>query len=875
MDPISTSIKSLDSKAATSTLIASEARLSSLPSLQPQPSPSALTAQDASLQDTAAELGARKRPQAQAQSVPKRPRSTIFDPSSTTVSHWSKRPRKPVVLKPAPVTAVSRPQDAHPTKSDVVATQLANPSHSDNALCQDSKSSKEQLGPVEERPVVAERASSETSMTTIKASRSLDIEKPSRTVLHRTSSGRLGRVFSEKLAPKMTSAASFTPPSTDTSVAAEAPASLSRSSSVAASLSPFTMGPSTPSSLAPSPFVTPSLASFLSSSKPNMTLPRKPSSSTLKSSSSSSSSTFSRSSSLLSSTISSASGPSRTSSTSSLSSICSSTSSSVPNSRSSSSSSLRRGRTSSTITTRHTLARSSSLLRQSTLVDSVSAKLQSLDNRLGWTEQDSLPPDATEAAELEEDYSFLVTPNVMAVSDELLSLSCPSLTADDLEALVSQESTCDECSSFSSSIPLPCPDYVLQPLEDRALEWYHNHPVQDSPLSKVTRNPAKKKSTTTTAASSEQDENILPFRSVMMERAKTTQATTTEATASLTPIRRPSGFRRHKTMQGIKNEYKVTSVSTVARDQQGHEVPAESAIADPQLATTSIGLLPPSAHVAEENQILPFTDPPSGSNCFTKRISGTTLVQVLEGHYKHQYEELMLIDCRFGYEYKGGHIRGAINIHNKKELERALFGSSPLINKKVLVILHCEFSCERGPGMARHLRSMDRTANSINYPALFYPELYVLNGGYSQFFKDYPDYCVPRGYIPMLDAAYSHEYERARKAHLSVFGRTASKGFLGMEASGSKSVKPLLPSRSSGQAINILHERRRSSTDENKGIGVQGNSGHNNNNSSSGSSNSKPVTSRGLRNRAKTIPDLRTVAKLNLDQLRRHVRAAE
>jgi rhodanese-related sulfurtransferase len=35
----------------------------------------------------------------------------------------------------------------------------------------------------------------------------------------------------------------------------------------------------------------------------------------------------------------------------------------------------------------------------------------------------------------------------------------------------------------------------------------------------------------------------------------------------------------------------------------------------------------------------------------------------------------MVIDCRFDYEYKGGHIKGAVNIRSPEELERTFFGS--------------------------------------------------------------------------------------------------------------------------------------------------------------------------------------------------------
>jgi hypothetical protein len=39
---------------------------------------------------------------------------------------------------------------------------------------------------------------------------------------------------------------------------------------------------------------------------------------------------------------------------------------------------------------------------------------------------------------------------------------------------------------------------------------------------------------------------------------------------------------------------------------------------------------------------------------------------------------------------------------------------------------------------AKHLRAKDRAMNSVTYPQIHYPEVYILQGGYCQFFKDYP-----------------------------------------------------------------------------------------------------------------------------------------
>lgn len=39
---------------------------------------------------------------------------------------------------------------------------------------------------------------------------------------------------------------------------------------------------------------------------------------------------------------------------------------------------------------------------------------------------------------------------------------------------------------------------------------------------------------------------------------------------------------------------------------------------------------------------------------------------------------------------------------------------------------------------AKHLRSRDRALNHGHYPLTHYPELYVLEGGYAECFRQYP-----------------------------------------------------------------------------------------------------------------------------------------
>lgn len=79
--------------------------------------------------------------------------------------------------------------------------------------------------------------------------------------------------------------------------------------------------------------------------------------------------------------------------------------------------------------------------------------------------------------------------------------------------------------------------------------------------------------------------------------------------------------------------------------------------------------------------------------------------------------------------------QGALNLHQEDQIED-YFLKSPILpecpEKRVLLVFHCEFSSERGPRMCRYVRQRDRFLNE--YPNLHYPELYILKGGYKDFF---------------------------------------------------------------------------------------------------------------------------------------------
>lgn len=142
-----------------------------------------------------------------------------------------------------------------------------------------------------------------------------------------------------------------------------------------------------------------------------------------------------------------------------------------------------------------------------------------------------------------------------------------------------------------------------------------------------------------------------------------------------------------------------------------------------------------------------------------KRIDSSTLCEIMDGIYSSFYDRYLIIDCRFEYEYDGGHIEGAININTKERLEDVLLSQIPK-NERVLLIFHCEYSAHRGPRMAMHLRNLDRQCNISRYPSLHYPDITILSGGYSHFFSQYNQRCFPQKYVGMNDTSHKITCER-------------------------------------------------------------------------------------------------------------------
>lgn len=79
---------------------------------------------------------------------------------------------------------------------------------------------------------------------------------------------------------------------------------------------------------------------------------------------------------------------------------------------------------------------------------------------------------------------------------------------------------------------------------------------------------------------------------------------------------------------------------------------------------------------------------------------------LLDGAYNSQIQNFHVIDCRFDYEYNGGHIPGAMNLRDQTEVENFFLGTrvdkpepstSGDLTMKTIIVFHCEFSIQRAP----------------------------------------------------------------------------------------------------------------------------------------------------------------------------------
>jgi len=148
-------------------------------------------------------------------------------------------------------------------------------------------------------------------------------------------------------------------------------------------------------------------------------------------------------------------------------------------------------------------------------------------------------------------------------------------------------------------------------------------------------------------------------------------------------------------------------------------------------------------------------------NCLSSEMVG----KLVMGAFNHFYDKILIIDCRFDYEYNAGHIFGALNFPKIEDLIQFLIEDPcfHLFGEKLCLVYHCEFSSHRAPKAYNKIRSLDRKRNEYQYPKLFYPEMYLLEGGYKEFWKQKSELCEPHGYMEMKDPTHICEMRQAMR----------------------------------------------------------------------------------------------------------------
>jgi M-phase inducer phosphatase 2 len=103
--------------------------------------------------------------------------------------------------------------------------------------------------------------------------------------------------------------------------------------------------------------------------------------------------------------------------------------------------------------------------------------------------------------------------------------------------------------------------------------------------------------------------------------------------------------------------------------------------------------------------VLPYMPDEIRKHIDLREITGGTLVSLLDGKFEGSVDSYEIIDCRYPYEYTGGHIKNAINLYTEGQIHKHFMESKPegeLIQCKEgrhIIIFHCEFSSQRGPSM--------------------------------------------------------------------------------------------------------------------------------------------------------------------------------
>uniref|UniRef100_A0A915JDT0 protein-tyrosine-phosphatase n=1 Tax=Romanomermis culicivorax TaxID=13658 RepID=A0A915JDT0_ROMCU len=219
--------------------------------------------------------------------------------------------------------------------------------------------------------------------------------------------------------------------------------------------------------------------------------------------------------------------------------------------------------------------------------------------------------------------------------------------------------------------------------------------------------------------------------------------------------------RRTRTIKTLKRNQRLATLAQSESPFTSLKVPSSStpSFVSRCRSESEIGILE-AIQKADENRtligdfseghVLPLLKNPKVSDL--KCISAQTVCDILENRYRSKINRIVLIDCRYPYEFNGGHIQTSINLYTQ-DLLREFLDNDTVIKQQTpasilensttpqalrnVILFYCEYSKERGPKMCRYLRTVDRKKNEYRYPCLDYPEIYLIEGGYKNFYGSF------------------------------------------------------------------------------------------------------------------------------------------
>ncbi|CAL6104184.1 Rhodanese-like_domain-containing protein [Hexamita inflata] len=147
------------------------------------------------------------------------------------------------------------------------------------------------------------------------------------------------------------------------------------------------------------------------------------------------------------------------------------------------------------------------------------------------------------------------------------------------------------------------------------------------------------------------------------------------------------------------------------------------------------------AEMLKENMRFMEMNPTPG--CFVRKNSPFSIIESsqLDEEYPH---DIILVDCRWNFEYDGGHIHSATNYNDAQKMRNDLVVEKLLsLNPDTDIIFYCEFSQVRAVKMSDYLCKIDSIYNKDPQ----FSKIYVLDGGYSKFFEEYPELSTTGRYV--------------------------------------------------------------------------------------------------------------------------------